>query len=602
MSASASILSNGKHYAVTPDQKIPEGEWLISAIADGQPAHWLTLREEGASQPARPGSSNGTLRRVVSPGRYTIGWNGKPGSKTSVRVTVQCVKAAIPRQRNAILGLCIGHQARERNAIDEEGLRISRFVSMVSSDWLRPDAFSLNFDAEIDAARWQRQHLPPGAHLNVRGPNLWSSRRWSSLDVADWQAWANAAVDSGFAVLVDSFAGPNEPNGSAYSGDPDRDTTAGRARINAGWNAAAKILRERTGKPVATPSYAGAKSLDYTLEAIRQCTNCNAVDIHPYNWTRRHFETLHAVAGDRIIFATEFGVQSRYRKSDGTDDIEAQANANRRELPMIREGVDFGSLFEWRNPRQADDASNTFMGAYTRTGQRRGAMYDFAVQMVKPRVIVRDCVWSTKRTQRPYVPIVPGAQRIIGIRPEDAAQIANIRTLVAPSDPVYVDHFAKPHATLDERNAALASILPGIAAAGPVVLYDTIRRYDLTGVGGTESVQREQNDRTMRTLGQWLYGVGLSLYCFDSTTPAYVTADVREAVRISNGKPVVGFVSPHWQGRSDKGLVPLDTYRAYVRAAIDAGASEIVVWAHVGDAEPSTLAGYVQVAIDEANR
>lgn len=540
---------------------------------------------------------NGKGSVTTQPGvKYTASWTkAMPDDPGYAEITAQAPidtkpdEPKPPRQRNAVLGLCIGHQRAERNALDEEGLRLTRFASMVSSDWLRPDAFSLNFDSEIDAARWHRQHMPAGSHLNVRGPNLWSSRRWSSLDIADWQAWANAAVDSGFAALVDSFAGPNEPNGSEYSGDPDRDTTAGRARINAGWNAAAKILRERTGKPVATPSYT---TLGPALEALTQCTNCNAVDAHPYQWSEAELKTFAERAGDRLVMFTEWATQTKLANET------EQANANRRRLAVIRPYADLACWYVWRIPRPKDDAGHGWMAAYTIDGRPRGAMQTFAVRMMKP-VTVHNCVWSNTGPG----PSIAGTKRIVGVPPTaTAAQVAQNRKLIGPGELLYVDHFVPAPATIEERNARLAPLLPAIAATGPVILYDTIGRYNLSGIPGTETAQQQTNDATMRTLGQHLYGVGISLYAFSTTTPAYATADVREAVRISGGKPVVGFVSPHWAGRVTDGLVPMDTFRAYVRAAIDAGASEIVVWAHVGAGNPAELTSYVQAALDEATR
>ena len=280
------------------------------------------------------------------------------------------------RPRNAVQGMIVGHQAAERNAVDEEGLRLCRFASMVSSDWLNPTSFSLDFAPEIDAAKWHRRHMPAGSHLNLRGPNLWNGRKWSSLDIADWQQWANAVVDSGLAALVDSFAGPNEPNGRAYSGDPDRDKPSHRQRINEGWNAAAKILRERTGKPVATPSYV---IYEHAVEAILQCTNCNAVDAHPYQWNEQTMQLFAQRCGEKLVMFTEWAHQTR-ESVNGNDDIAKQANENRKRLALLRRFADFMAWYSWRIPRPEDDARDGWMSARKRTGEKRGEMYVFAVQ------------------------------------------------------------------------------------------------------------------------------------------------------------------------------------------------------------------------------
>ena len=352
-----------------------DGAWLgnVPVYADSP---FLRVQLQADVNPA--GTAEKWGRIIVIPRQLTPvdpgGGNNGGGNNGDVYVPP-------PGARLGITGINIGHQSRERNALDERGLSICAYASMVTSDRAQNGRLSLDFTPEVDAARWQRRFLPAGAHLSVRCMNGWPML-YSQLTDAELDAYANALVDSGFAALVDSFEGPNEPGGGEYNLDADRTTPAGRARINRQWNRVARILRERTGKLVAGPSWV---LYQHAVDALDQLPDCNAAAAHPYNWSETELREFSRLSGDRRVLFSEWAIQQKLPT------LVEQANANIRRLAVIRPHADYLCWYVWRIPRPKDDAGHNWMAAYRLDGTPHQPLVDFVYNHLRDfRVVSRE--------------------------------------------------------------------------------------------------------------------------------------------------------------------------------------------------------------------
>ncbi len=540
----------------------PAGRWKIVA-----PANLTVL---GPGKQPKLWSKLGTLEfDAVAGVTYAMSWSGG-----FARVTATATTTA----RKCIVGTSTppGSKKIAADRIVHEGSTLFR---LVSSDGVELEQVG---GYEADEIAWFRS-INPTAKIIGSIANGWKTR-WMQVDEFECRQYVKNNLS--WIAQLDIVSGPNEPE--IYG---DGNTASHIAKIRQCW---AWIVDELVKQGVARSMIAGIEW--YRGSLIREdCAKHDVCCIHTHDdgGNREVFlDDIRARVGNRPLYLTE----TSWPEHEPTQEDQAKGM----KLTMDRAVKVADGAIYYVGRSDPKELQFDYVAILNPDATPRPAMLSAWRSLIghKP-VVIHDGTWNRDRPDR-NVPIVAGVKSVMSLKPGKPTDVAMHANGLAAGTLGYIDHLTDPEDDYFAPEARAARYMPAIDAARavgvPVILYSTIGRGFIGLNPGNTALHariRAANDAFWRIVGPKCHGVGYSAYVLKSHPASVAALDTTEAVRLAAGKPVIAFVSIAY-GDDPATFVPIDRFKAQVRAVCDAGATDVVVWA--GLADVAVCRAYIEAA------